>query len=98
MGGLLPLGADQPKFAQLYIYDAELALSYQTRANNNLLAGTLGELENILRGCNPYIRQYKSGHDLFASKPPEEQNDISAKLLWLQTPTLGYIIFPLLWR
>jgi hypothetical protein len=82
MGGLLPLNdADQPKYAQLYIYDPQLALSYRTGANSNLLADILGELEHILRGDNPYVQQYRHAHEILAAKPPEEQNGCAAQIV-----------------
>jgi hypothetical protein len=74
MGGLLPMDAEQPAFAQLYILDPNDASECRGAFYQSLKAGVLGDIANVLDTDNPYVRLYKQAHEILASRPPEEQD------------------------
>lgn len=69
IGSLLPMD-NQPKFAQLYIYDTEIELSNRmnvVRTNNNaeLDEGIISELISMFDECNELTKAHRMARDRF---------------------------------
>lgn len=69
IGSLLPQGQDEPKFAQVYVCDAEL----QTRAahNKELDKEVMQDLQTMLHAVNPYVQMYKTAKERLGESPAE---------------------------
>jgi hypothetical protein len=62
-GPLEPAPGEDPKYAQLYIYDPDDATRFRSARNPSLMSSTLAALDLLLRDCNPYKDIYKTAHD-----------------------------------
>ena len=63
IGSLLPLPGAQPRFAQMYLYDAAAEQQQRYAAhghigNTQLNANTLAELQDMLHQHNPFVQQF----------------------------------------
>lgn len=84
IGSLLPLNGEQPKFAQLYIYDTahELRNRRVAVANStheiNLDESIIEGLKAVLDEVNPYVQKFRSLKDKFGGQLPQ---NISIRIL-----------------
>jgi len=62
-GPLSPLPNNQPRFAQLFLYDSQFAANIRQQNYANLHLGTLQELTTMLHDINPFIDLYKSAKE-----------------------------------
>ena len=67
IGSLLPENGHPPKFFQLYIYDTEHENENRHSIMQDLNDGILLNLQNMLDGCNPYIRSFRQARDIILS-------------------------------
>ncbi|KAH9012550.1 hypothetical protein EDB85DRAFT_1877654, partial [Lactarius pseudohatsudake] len=81
VGSLLPPHGDQvaPIYAQLYIYDSDVALNHRmTNAwNSNLDHFTLSILQDMLYRSHPAVQLYEQAYELTSAMPPDQQCQIS---------------------
>jgi hypothetical protein len=63
MGSLIPTASEQPRFAQLYIYDDDAQLDHRMSIMDSLHRETLSSLQNMLRDNNPFVESFKSAVD-----------------------------------
>ena len=69
---LLPQEGDQPKFAQLYIYDSNPQYQAQMRVNrlhNKINLNTVLQLQHMFKWHNPYVTAYCSAKERLDSEP-----------------------------
>ena len=80
-GSLLPVEGEQPKYAQLYIYDGAEALNYRMGhiANQNLDRTVMQVLQDTLYRHHPGIEMYKQAYELTRNLPPENQCKIALR-------------------
>ena len=80
-GSLLPLEDDAvaPVYAQLYIYDSDVALRHHIANlwNARLNAATLGILQDMLYRCHPAVQLYKQAYELTRNMPSKQQCQIA---------------------
>ncbi|CAO2148949.1 unnamed protein product [Urochloa humidicola] len=79
IGSLLPAPGDQPKFAQLYIYDTtnELAnrigaIQSEDSRDGGICPQIAAELLNMLDEINPLVKQFRIARDRLAEHSDEE--------------------------
>ena len=68
---VLPESGEDPKFAQIYIYDKEQQLDFRMKHSKNpknVNRKTLRKLQDMLEKCNLYVKQYKTAAEIFASR------------------------------
>ncbi|KAF8149543.1 hypothetical protein B0H34DRAFT_190849 [Crassisporium funariophilum] len=58
-GALEPAPGRAPCYAQLYLYDPQIALQQRMNRNNELRADTMAALQNMLMVHNPYTAMFK---------------------------------------
>ena len=80
-GSLLPVEGEQPKYAQLYIYDGAEALNYRMghAANHNLDRTVMQILQDTLYRHHPGIEMYKQAYELTRNMPAENQCKIALR-------------------
>lgn len=64
IGSLIPVGADTPKFLQLYFYDNTDATNFRLQKMSNLDPTILEKLTGILTNTNTYIHSFKAAMEL----------------------------------
>ena len=67
IGSLLPENGHLPTFAQLYIYDTEHENKNRHNIMQDLDDDILLHLQNMLDGCNPYIKNFRQVRDVILS-------------------------------
>ena len=67
IGSLLPEDGQQPKFAQLYIYDTEYENNNRHNFMKDMNNDILQHLQNMLDECNPYIKNFRQARDIIFS-------------------------------
>src|SRR5258708_30928950 len=74
-GSLLPNEDAAPRYAQLYIYDTDVALNHhlQHHANIQLNPQTLATLQDMLYRSHPAVQLYRQAFELTRNMPPEQQ-------------------------
>ena len=80
-GSLLPIEGEQPKYAQLYIYDGGEALNYRMghAANHNLDRTVMQVLQDTLYRHHPGIEMYKQAYELTRNMPADNQCKIALR-------------------
>ena len=80
-GALHPAQGVPPTYAQLYIYDSDVALQYRLGHQNNTLLDriVLNELQNMLIDRHPGVQLYKQAYTLTRHMPPENQCRIALR-------------------
>ncbi|KAI9330392.1 hypothetical protein BD770DRAFT_292894, partial [Pilaira anomala] len=60
----------QPKFAQIYIFDSENELQNRMNvaANSNVSEATMLSLQQMMHGVNPFVRYFKTMADVSAEQ------------------------------
>ncbi|KAI9432367.1 hypothetical protein H4582DRAFT_1787791, partial [Lactarius indigo] len=80
-GSLLPPDGDQvaPIYAQLYIYDSDVALNHRMANawNSNLDQFTLRTLQDMLYRSHPAVQLYRQAYKLTSAMPRDQQCQIS---------------------
>ena len=68
-----------PVYAQLYIYDSDVALRHHIANpwNARLNAATLGILQDMLYCCHPAVQLYKQAYELTRNMPSKQQCQIA---------------------
>ena len=72
---VLPDSGQEPKFAQIYIYDREQQIDARLKhfdRPKTIDRKVLGKLQDMLTNCNFYVKQYKAAVDIFSSRPTED--------------------------
>ena len=64
IGSLIPTDGEAPSYAQLYIYNPQLALQQRVNRNDKLLVGTMKPLQNMLLESHRYLRQFKHAYEI----------------------------------
>ena len=64
IGSLQPDEGDHPSYAQLYIYDAQLALAQRMNRNDNLSPNTMGFLQTMLLQYHRYSNEFKHANEI----------------------------------
>ena len=80
-GSLLPPDGDPPIYAQLYIYDSEVALNHRllNQHNSNLHPDILRVLQDMLYRSHPAVQLYRQAYELTQNMPPEQQCQIALR-------------------
>ncbi len=80
-GSLLPNEDAAPRYAQLYIYDTDVALNHclQHHANIQLNPQTLATLQDMLYRSHPAVQLYRQAFELTRNMPPEQQCRIALR-------------------
>ena len=65
IGSLLPTD-NNPRYAQHYIYDPDIALDQRMRYNTNLNQHTMRLLQDILYNNHNYVRLFRSAHQQYS--------------------------------
>ena len=80
-GSLLPAEGEQPKYAQLYIYDGAEALNYRMghAANQGLDRRVMQVLQDTLYRHHPGVAMYKQAYELTRNMPAENQCKIALR-------------------
>jgi hypothetical protein len=63
IGSLRAGEGDHPSYAQLYIYDAQLALAQRMNRNDNLSPNTMASLQDMLLEHHRYSDKFKHAHE-----------------------------------
>lgn len=77
IGSIFPVDENQPKFAQLYIYDPDFQLNKRQELFNGLDLNKNSLLENlqkVLDDCNPYAKLYRNALERKCSNPSVQLN------------------------
>ncbi|MEG1462959.1 MAG: helitron helicase-like domain-containing protein, partial [Anaerorhabdus sp.] len=74
-GPLVANGATTPRYAQLYIYDPEIASAARLTNNSDLNPNLIKDLTVILHGSNPYVSIYKHAHQLLQESESSSSNN-----------------------
>ena len=72
---VLPEPGEEPKFAQIYVYDREQQVDARLRHTNQpklINKKLLGNLQDMLKECNYYVQQFQAAANIFASRPTED--------------------------
>ena len=72
---VLPDSGQEPKFAQIYVYDREQQIDARlkhVRQPKQINKTTLGKLQDMLQDCNFYVQRYQAAAEIFASRPTED--------------------------
>ncbi|KIM54798.1 hypothetical protein SCLCIDRAFT_30847 [Scleroderma citrinum Foug A] len=80
MGSLMPAEGRAPSYAQLYIYDPQVATDHRTRRNPQLQRPVLQELHDMLANHHPYVEIYKQAYQVMWEKPAEQHTDVCVQL------------------
>ena len=80
MGALVPQDGWQLVFAQLYIYDNQVALTACNDRNSNLDSFLMGELQDMLIANNPFVPLYKQAHQIMQETLPKLQSHLQMTL------------------
>ncbi|KAJ3816606.1 hypothetical protein F5880DRAFT_1457341, partial [Lentinula raphanica] len=80
-GSLLPKQGKAPAYAQLYILDPRIALSYRMQRNNNLDPVTMEGLQNLLNTVNPYSSIYQHAYEFLQQHPNIPELSISLRVM-----------------
>ena len=80
-GSLLPPEGEPPRYAQLYIYDTDVALDHRMQhpANAQLDRPTLATLQDMLYRVHSGVQLYKQAYELTRTMPPEQQCRIALR-------------------
>ena len=80
MGSLMPAEGQHPSYAQLYIYDSQVATDRRIRRNPQLQHPVLQELHDMLANHHPYVEIYKQAYQVMWEKPAEQHTDVRVQL------------------
>ena len=72
---VLPEPGQEPKFAQIYVYDRELQVDARLKHSNQpklINKKVVRNLQDMLKDCNFYVQRYQAAADIFASRPTED--------------------------
>ncbi|OBZ80764.1 hypothetical protein A0J61_11187 [Choanephora cucurbitarum] len=75
IGSLLRNENEQPAFAQIYVFDASTEINNRHAVANHLNAQTLEQLQSLMHGCNPIVRDFKPIAQ-FVRKSPNHASDV----------------------
>jgi hypothetical protein len=81
MGVLHPPNGRVPSYAQLYIYDEQVALATRNNRNPNLNHVTMAELQEMLNANNPFVPLYKQAYQIMQETPPDLQNYVRVAIV-----------------
>ena len=81
IGSLHPNDRHPPSYAQLYIYDAQLALDHRLTRNDNLRAHTMKTLQSTLLRSHPYAKQFLQACDVLDHYPDDSDAHIHLRVL-----------------
>ena len=71
---VFPESGEDPKFAQIYVFDKEQQLDFRIKHSRNpksINKTVLRKLQDMLEGCNLYIKQFRTAAEIFTSRPTE---------------------------
>jgi hypothetical protein len=92
IGSLRPNDGENPAFAQLYIYDPQIALHQQMNCNDNLRGDTMNSLQAMLLTCHRYAPEFRHAYEVLSSHP-DAPNAI-VRLHVMPGPTSGVYAAP----
>ena len=81
IGSLRPHDGNAPSYAQLYIYDAQLALAQRMNRNDNLSQHTMDSLQSMLLRSHRYAQEFKHAFELLEQYPDEADADIRIRVV-----------------
>ena len=70
-----------PSYAQLYIFDASLALAQRMNRNDNLSSHTMETLQTMLLHSHPYANQFKHAFELLEQYPDEADASVRLRVM-----------------
>ena len=71
-----PDNGDSLSYAQLYIFDAQLALEQRMERNDNLSKDTMRSFQTMLLQNNPYADWFKHAYEVLDQYPDNSDADI----------------------
>jgi hypothetical protein len=81
IGSLRPDQGKPPSYAQLYIYDAQLALAQRMNRNDNLRSTTMHSLQIMLLEHHQYSRQFKHAYEILQHYPDASDANIRLRVM-----------------
>ena len=81
LGSLRPNDGKPPSYAQLYIYDAQLALAHRMTRNNNLRERTMKTLQSMMVDFHPYTNQFLQANEVLDRYPDNSDANIRLRVL-----------------
>lgn len=81
IGSLRPSQGETPSYAQLYIYDAHLALAQRMNHNDNLRSTTMHSLQVMLLEHHQYSRQFKHVYEILRQYPNTSDANIRLRVM-----------------
>ena len=81
IGSLRPNYGKLPSYAQLYLYDAQLALAHRMTRNNNLCTCTMETLQLMMVQFHPYMNHFLQVCDVLDRYPNNSDANIYLRVL-----------------
>ena len=81
IGALHPDEHHPPSFAQLYIYNSQLALAQQMNRNDNLCSRTIRSLQTMLLDYHPYATEFKHAFQVLEQYSDDSDTNIHLRVL-----------------
>jgi hypothetical protein len=78
IGSLRPNEGKPPSYAQLYIYDPQLALAQRMNRNDDLCSSTMKSLQTMLLDHHQYSKKFKHAYEILQNYP--EVSDANIRL------------------
>ena len=81
IGSLHPNNGKPPSYAQLYLYDAQLALAHRMTCNDNLRTGTMETLQSMMVQFHPYTNHFLQARDVLDRYPNDSDANIRLRVM-----------------
>ena len=80
IGSLHPDEGEAPAYAQLYIYDSQLALHQRLNRNDNLHETMMGSLQTMLLSHHCYAPVFRQAYDILHDKPDAPNAEVKLRV------------------
>lgn len=81
IGSLRANEGKPPAYAQLYIYDSQLALAQRMKRNDNLSRNTMSALQAMLLNNHPYSTEFKHAFEVLQEYPDVSDANIRLRIM-----------------
>src|SRR4051794_40634408 len=81
VGSLRPDDGVPPAYAQLYIYDSQLALHQRMNRNNNLREDTMNSLQIMLLRHHRYAHDFRQAYDVLCDYPDAPNAEVRLRVM-----------------
>jgi hypothetical protein len=81
IGSLRADDGKTPSYAQLYIYDAQLALAQRMNRNDNLCPSTMSSLQSMLLDHHRYLKEFKHCYEILQNYPDVSDANIRLRVM-----------------